>query len=303
MPGPDTSGAIGGGRSDNGRFFEDLRDKGELQVVNRNRIQRDFQTRQASILSSTGSIDKELYDGTVSICPFSSRAFWACVSGEEEPMMGFPHELYSGIPSLHQWIRNATIKERESHADNVLHDLHNLMNTIKAWSKDDRGHGKLKIDKEWVEREILPSLHQDVTKVSDLFYLTSENLALIDSDVLLKTIVADWNKAFNCEIPALAQPACNVIDRIWIQFLLKLPVDVKKAILELQPFLRSTEPWLLVLGEQVKARFRQALKNITQDAAKIHPDIVNCITQRWLDTFDEAKTIQGKLSIPYISDD
>ncbi|KAI4858626.1 hypothetical protein F4820DRAFT_454675 [Hypoxylon rubiginosum] len=94
------------------------------------RIQHDFEQRQAHIASSSDDL-KTTYDGSVSICPISAKAFWPYVQ-DEDRLTGFPDKKYSGIPNLTNWIRTATIPEREIHANTLLHDLNNYFHMIQT---------------------------------------------------------------------------------------------------------------------------------------------------------------------------
>ncbi|KAI0905624.1 hypothetical protein F4823DRAFT_632609 [Ustulina deusta] len=120
------------------------------------RIKRDFQKRQARLVPKALDIQKT-YDGQVSVCPTSSTAFWKC-KGPIERMVGFPTESYTGIPSLASWIRNATIRKREEHVDDLLNRLQAQYNIILLWAKD---KGKLKdtpVTKDSFEEHILADL-------------------------------------------------------------------------------------------------------------------------------------------------
>ncbi|KAI1373167.1 hypothetical protein F4677DRAFT_462536 [Hypoxylon crocopeplum] len=331
------------------------------------RIQNDFQRRQALITNNKHGDLKNTYDGKVSICPISAKAFWQCATGEE-CLAGFPEVAYSGIPNLTTWIRNATIPERESHSDSVLHDLHHCFNVIKTWSRKEWSHNRLQVDREWVEEKVFPSIYSVVKEnldnhwvqlnksvekhnplhdrkqslencaqncnkvVQGWSYKDPTNDASADrihwmtyqanirrkggkfvstagnkrieyswmediSDVLLRTIVADWNQALNHDIPGLAQPACKQIDRIWGDFLKRLRLSVTDTLPELLPFLEDVMPNLDVIKEQVKDKMRQALKDISKDASTVHPDMVNAIQQRWSTTFNKGIKIKGKGSL------
>lgn len=105
------------------------------------RIQHDFEQRQAQIAVNDDGL-KATYNGRVSICPISAKAFWPCVL-DEERLAGFPDSRYSGIPNLTRWIRNATLPEREDHANTVLHDLNNCFSMIQTWSRKEWGQNRL----------------------------------------------------------------------------------------------------------------------------------------------------------------
>ncbi|KAI0836516.1 hypothetical protein F5Y06DRAFT_305267 [Hypoxylon sp. FL0890] len=328
------------------------------------RIQQDFERRQAVIASNSNDSFKDTYDGRVSICPISAKAFWQSV-GDEEPVVGFPNRSYSGIPNLLQWIRTATIQERESHANSLLRELHHHFNVIQTWSKEEWGHSRLHVDRKWVEEELFPPIYDmleqslkkhwsqlkaNANKLSPLkdqkvpidscvkecrdvvrnwsYKDTGDNAGTAKihwityqaniqrkggkfisrsgedpieynwmediSNVLLKTIVADWNKALNHDIPKLAQPAHGIIDSIWTEFLKGLRMAVDDALPDLLPFLEDVMPNLGAIKEQVKDKMRRALKNISKDASDVPADMVNSIQKKWLKTFSESIKKKGK---------
>ncbi|KAI2777802.1 hypothetical protein F4815DRAFT_502118 [Daldinia loculata] len=335
-------------------------------VKNRNtflesRIQRDFQRKRSSIIPDDEE-NKDIRDDVVSVCPFSSRAFWGCISGEKNELVaGFPEERYSGIPNLFQWIREATTPDREAHAQRILHELHGLYNTIRTWSKNEWDHSRLQIDTEWVVHEVLPSLHGGIKKELGTYwtelnesvqncnplekkkvsigkcvkecdmvvknwafkkpartskihwttyqanivrnggdFISKSASGLVNyhwmqdvSDVLLRTIVADWHRAFHEEIPAVRRLACDSIDTIWDAFLEQLQAGVKSVISELSPLLAKIMPDLRVIKEQVKERVKQALEGIIKNASKVHPKIIDSIQGKWTPVFQQAQLITG----------
>ncbi|KAI0116762.1 hypothetical protein F4814DRAFT_439350 [Daldinia grandis] len=328
------------------------------------RIQHDFQRRQAGTGNSRQNVTKDIYDGRVSVYPISAKAFWECRLGDK-PISGFPDERYSGIPSLNQWIRKATVREREGHADSILYDLLNHFNVIQTWAREEWGHDRLQINTEWLENDIFPKLYTvveeelsaywvqldkcvkkynplhdrkeslnncagecrdvvqgwsfknpgDDTATAKIHWLTyqanisrkggnfvgksggervSYNWMEDISDVLLRTIVADWNQALNHDIPALYKPACKIIDATWKRFLEQLKFGVKEVIPELLPFLRKVLPDIDIIKEQIKDRVRQALLCISKGASEVHPDMIKLIQKKWHTTFSKAAKAKGK---------
>ncbi|KAI1802124.1 hypothetical protein F4811DRAFT_573467 [Daldinia bambusicola] len=148
------------------------------------RIQHDFQRRQAEFTRSERNKPRDIYDGRVSICPTSAKAFWNCRL-EDKPLPGFPDQRYSGIPSLHQWIRKATIHERESHANSILYGLLNHYNVIQIWAKEAWGHDRLQIDRKWLENDIFPTFYADLRKDMDTYW-TQLNKSAETCNPLLK---------------------------------------------------------------------------------------------------------------------
>ncbi|OTA96176.1 hypothetical protein M434DRAFT_28035 [Hypoxylon sp. CO27-5] len=328
------------------------------------RIQQDFQRRQAVISDGDQGCFKDTYDGRVSICPISAKAFWQC-DADEEPVVGFPTRFYSGIPNLSQWIRNATIQERETHANSMLRELHRLYNLIQTWSKEEWKHNRFHVNREWVEEELFPPIYDKLREsldehwaklkreVDKLSPLKNQKISLNScekecenvvkswsyknitddasrtkvhwttyqaniqrrggkfiskpgedaieynwmedlSNVLLKTIVSDWNRALNYEIPELAKPAYEIIDNIWADFLGRLRLTVDDTLSQLLPFLDDVTPNLESIKEQVKGKMRRALKNISKDASNVSTDMVKSIQKKWDQTFKESIRVKGK---------
>ncbi|KAI1074756.1 hypothetical protein F5B20DRAFT_595800 [Whalleya microplaca] len=328
------------------------------------RIQHDFQTRQSVMAVDAHDILRGAYDGKVSACPISAKAYWQCVN-DEERLLGFPETQFSGIPHLASWIRNVTIPEREIQANALLHDLHNLFNVIQTWSSEEWNQSRLQVNRKWVEDKVFPSVYytmkerldkhwdslsKDAQKKNPLkdrrvslngcrnecikvvngwSYKNSENEASDEkihwltyqanitrmgdkfvrkigdkeikyswmaniSDVLRRTIVTDWNRSLNHDIPALAGPSCKEIDIIWKVFLKQLEISVSKTLPDLLPSLRGVMPKLDVIKEQVKDQMREALRNISKDASEVHPGLKKSVQKKWKHTFNKAKKEKGR---------
>ena len=112
-----------------------------------------------------------LEDGPA-ILPTSAKAFWYFQNNSldqqvsNEPIHGFPNEVYTGIPSLKQWIHRATLSSREAHLNLVLGLFNNAFQAMHAWScEGDR------IDMGITSREaenILSETHDKHRKVSKI---------------------------------------------------------------------------------------------------------------------------------------
>ncbi|OTB00484.1 hypothetical protein M426DRAFT_15427 [Hypoxylon sp. CI-4A] len=309
-----------------------------LCIKNRNlflkkRIQRDFERRQASM------------DGG-------------------RRLEGFPEQKYSGIPNLKRWIRDATILEREHHADSLLHALHHQVNVIQTWSKNEWGHDRLEINREWIEKEISSSVSDNLKGKLDGYWPILDGLVqehnplnnrpnwLSDcadeyldvaegwsykrkdnrssqnrlhwqtykanvqrngesfvsrsgperveyhwmedvSDILLRMVVADWNKAFHHDIPGQIYLARERIDIVWDAFIQRLQIGVEEYIPALKPFLDQVMPSLDVIKKKIMDSIRWALGDISRNAYKVHHDLVDSIQSNWLATFAKAKKIKG----------
>ncbi|KAI0888522.1 uncharacterized protein GGS22DRAFT_198232 [Annulohypoxylon maeteangense] len=330
------------------------------------RIQQDFQTRQALLASNRGDEMRVTYDGQVSICPISSKAYWQC-SDEEEILTGFPSRQYSGIPNLKEWISHSTIPEREAHADSLLCDLINLFNMIQTWSKEGGSQSRLFISKELAEKEIMSNAHDHIKKELDEYWekfnqtvqkknpLQDKKGTIGDcvrrcikivrgwsykhpgddaspakihwntyqanirrnggrftsrsgrdrmeyywmqdvSDVLLETIVQDWNNALNHDILNLGNEAFNAIDAIWENFLTRLRIHVQETLPQLLPFLDDVIHSLDPIKSNISDQVRQALVAISKNASHVHPETVNMIQMTWKPAFRDASEECGSLA-------
>ncbi|KAI1089003.1 hypothetical protein F5B19DRAFT_505148 [Rostrohypoxylon terebratum] len=316
------------------------------------RIQQDSRIRQAQ-LDSDNSLDdlRATYDGQVSVCPISSKAFWRC-SDDEDALSGFPSAQYSGIPRLREWISCSTIPEREAHADHILHGLLSLYNLIYTWSKESRSQSQLPISKSLVEEKIMSVVDTYMKKKLDEYWEKldqsvqaknplrdkKESIAScvqrcraivhkwsyknpdddasatklhwntyqanihrhgdrfqsksgpyhIDyywmqdvSDVLLGTIVKDWNNVLNHDIPSLGVKSAFIVDDIWKSFIVQLQTCVHAS------FPRA----------RVNHRVQQALMEISKNASHIHPQTVNAIQETWKPAFQKALQEYGEGSL------
>ncbi|KAJ8128415.1 hypothetical protein O1611_g5217 [Lasiodiplodia mahajangana] len=117
------------------------------------RISLDFRKRQARLVSKADK-RQSAYDGRVTVCPTSAKAFWTCKSPIKR-ITGFPSEVYTGIPSLAGWIRSATVPKREEHADYLLNRLRAQFNILQLWSKDKCKLSDTPITKSSFEEDVL----------------------------------------------------------------------------------------------------------------------------------------------------
>ncbi|KAI5917832.1 hypothetical protein F4810DRAFT_726706 [Camillea tinctor] len=133
----------------------------------KSRIGSDFKKRQARMIATNLEDDlRTTYDGEVSIHPISSKASWPCFrreeSDKERPLLGFPDISYSGIPSLSNWIRNATILEHEKHAELLLRDLHVCFDLMRLWSRDGWDAKKIGASRDWLENDVLSPVYRSM---------------------------------------------------------------------------------------------------------------------------------------------
>ncbi|KAI2466292.1 hypothetical protein F4781DRAFT_406274 [Annulohypoxylon bovei var. microspora] len=327
------------------------------------RIQQDFQTRQAQLASNHGDDLRATYDGQVSICPISSKAYWQC-SDEEETLAGFPSRQYSGIPNLKKWISYSTIPEREAHADSILHDILDLYNVIQTWSKKVWSQSRLPISKKQVKKEVMSGVYEHMKKELDSYWEKlnqsvqeknplrdkEESLRCCDerclevvrgwsyknpdddastakvhwntyqanihrqggrfvsksscerinyywmqdiTDVLLETIVQDWNNSLNHDIPNLGRQASSTVDVIWGDFLKRLRICVQETIPQLLPFLDDVTPNLDAIKTKVKDRVQKELVAISKNASHVHPEMVKMIQRTWEPAFVSALRERG----------
>lgn len=134
----------------------------DRNCILKERLAQDFKKRQAHI-ATTGLSPN--YDGTVSVFPVSSTAFWKCLC-DENRLPGFPAVAYTGIPQLCRWIRGSTIKEREAHIDAMLNSLHTVFNSLSTWSNDGWDCTKITASSEWAEKAVFEPIVEKLEKVS-----------------------------------------------------------------------------------------------------------------------------------------
>ncbi|KAI1118663.1 hypothetical protein F5Y14DRAFT_462624 [Nemania sp. NC0429] len=153
------------------------------------RLQAQFAGRQARLAIPNDKKMKEAYDGIVSICPVSAKAFWGCKE-VEGAVTGFPEETYSGIPNLANWIRTATIPRREDHVDGILSRLQTQYNIIRLWSKDEWGRSRIKTSRKQFETSVLGAVFEEMKKNFNGFW------ARLDHDVKDKNPLKGRNASF-----------------------------------------------------------------------------------------------------------
>ncbi|KAI1129918.1 hypothetical protein F5Y10DRAFT_290366 [Nemania abortiva] len=274
------------------------------------KISNQFRSNQARLVNQGDNKRMEAYDGSVSICPISARAFWNCRIGEE-PSTGFPREVYTGIPNLANWIRTATIPEREEHVDALLNRLQTKYNIgfDGYWSQLYRTAEKINplnnrnksfekcsgqcadTVKKW------PFKNPDNNSSSDPLHWISYRAMVIrrgaNSYLFLNTIVKEWNQSLNHDIPALAALASPVIDKIWDDFLRCLEMGVETFEMSILKDLRDEMPALECIRNRVKDKLRRALKHISQSAINIHPGLVKVVQKQWEPGFAAALRCAG----------
>ncbi|KAI1325943.1 hypothetical protein F5Y16DRAFT_422331 [Xylariaceae sp. FL0255] len=170
------------------------------------RIEKMIQTFLASNhkeLARNNTEMEKIYDGTVSVIPVSSTAFWAVQKKEQMP--GFPEENYTGIPELAQWIRRATIAKREEHVNGILSRLHDQFNLVQLWSKSERGRSRIKFNREDFDTHVMAIvfkiLEQALDDYWDIFYqkidaknpMNNNNRAFDECAKECVKVVEDWS--------------------------------------------------------------------------------------------------------------
>ncbi|KAI3321050.1 hypothetical protein HD806DRAFT_546877 [Xylariaceae sp. AK1471] len=327
------------------------------------RIERDFRKRQARLFTKNSGSMQKTYDGQVSVCPTSAKAFWKCKSPINR-MTGFPTEAYTGIPGLASWIRSATVPKREEHVDDLLNRLHAQYNIIQLWSKDKCKLSNTPITKDSFEEHILADvlktmeqsltaswsqLYAEVVKMNPLnnkkgqldkcpglcaqavrgwAYKKPDDKASDDkvhwatykanlsrsggkfvskskaqtqeynwmediSHILFRTIVEDWNRSLNHDIPSLTSYAWPVIDQIWDSFIMDLNMSIANIEPRLLTEFMNEKPSLETIKTKTKNKVRQALKRISKQASQSHPLVVRRFQSEWEGTFRNALAIRG----------
>ncbi|KAK0629060.1 hypothetical protein B0T17DRAFT_574379 [Bombardia bombarda] len=98
------------------------------------RIQLDLKRQQNKLAREVGG--KPQNDNSVEVFPVSPKAFRYLLM-KQKMVLGFPSELYTGIPRLRQWLDKATLDTREHHLDLLLQSLQRIFHGIREWSRDD----------------------------------------------------------------------------------------------------------------------------------------------------------------------
>ncbi|KAI1347306.1 hypothetical protein F5Y01DRAFT_329754 [Xylaria sp. FL0043] len=306
----------------------------------RERIEQDFQKRQARLVTKSPEMQK-IYNGQVSVCPTSSKAFWKCKCPMGR-MAGFPGESYTGIPGL----------QREEHVDGLLNRLeaqlkdtpitkasfeeHVLADVLRDVEKDLEVYWSFltsevsKMNPLTGKKEVIlskcPEICADAVrgwgyrrpddKASDKMHWTTyqANLHRLGgkfvskskqarqeynwmedvSHIMFNTIVNDWNKSLNHDIPSLAHGVWRAIDKIWEDFTANLNRSVRRAEPRLVPELTNETRRLENIKMSAKDRVRAALKQISLDAAGFYPRVVNKIQSMWEQVFKAALDIKGQ---------
>ena len=106
--------------------------------------------------------------------------------------------------------------------------------------------------------------------------------------------MSDWNRALHNDIPRLAGPTNEEIDKIWANSLAELQISVDRLIPALQPILKEEIPKLNAIKEQIKDRAKKALLGISKNASNVHPEYIDTIHRQWTKTFKEALKVNGE---------
>ena len=116
----------------------------------------------------------------------------------------------------------------------------------------------------------------------------------LSGDVLLKTIVKDWNRALHNDIRGLAGPVNEELNRIWNDSIVELQITVERLIPQLLPIMKEEIPKLDAIKKTLKDRAGRALCQISKNASNVHPQFIDAIRKRWAPTFKAALKEKGK---------
>ncbi|RFN49669.1 gtpase slip-gc, partial [Fusarium flagelliforme] len=95
------------------------------------RLRDNFALRQSGLgHSEQPHVDP---DYVLPILPVSTRAFWQ-LENNEPHMIGFPGQMYTGVPAAEQWLHKATLLKRERHLDETLDEYQSLMTMMRLYS-------------------------------------------------------------------------------------------------------------------------------------------------------------------------
>ena len=132
-------------------------------------IQQDFGRRQKRLLVGTekdSAGEEGLYDGTIKILKISSKAFWEITDDAKSPL-GFPNELYTGVPEIRLWLRYASAADRERHLDMILNAYHGLFKGMNTWSTNEWKE-PLNLSEEFIRENVLQKSLGKLRTVSPL---------------------------------------------------------------------------------------------------------------------------------------
>ncbi|KAJ3577400.1 hypothetical protein NPX13_g3162 [Xylaria arbuscula] len=113
------------------------------------------------------------------------------------------------------------------------------------------------------------------------------------SNLMLTTILKDWNYLLNHDMPSLADDAGQEIDGICREFIAKLRRSIEKVEPRLLPELDSQRHSIETIKTNATRRVQQALGEISQRARLAHPRVVSNIQSRWEEPFQKALEITG----------
>ncbi|KAK4128537.1 hypothetical protein N657DRAFT_676305 [Parathielavia appendiculata] len=124
------------------------------------RIPADIFHRQKKLVG-LAEHNRDKYDRSAEVFPVCASGFSDLLKGKK-PQPGFPSKLYTGVPRLRQWPREAILAYREEHCDMVLRELQRLHDGIRTWS-DDRSRGMVRFSRREIE-SLLQSSHKRYLK-------------------------------------------------------------------------------------------------------------------------------------------
>ncbi|XDG06401.1 hypothetical protein ABKA04_006016 [Annulohypoxylon sp. FPYF3050] len=281
------------------------------------RIQQDFERRQSRI-SSNGHDDLEkTYDGKISdreahadsLLHELQSLYYVIQTWSKDEWSQSPLSIDRAwvetevMPSIYEqmkerlnkyWVDlDKSVQKKNPLRDNTQHlekCVNRCKDAVKGWSYKD---GSSNVKQHWLtyQASIIRNGGKFVSKSGEtrIEYYWMEQL----SDVLMETVVEDWNLSLNHDIPKLGNSAIKIVENIWNDFSKRLRIGIEQALPELTKYLDAVLPKFDIIKDRIKDQVQQALSSIPRDASHIHPNMLESIQKKWGPTFGKARQEKG----------
>ncbi|CZR42561.1 uncharacterized protein FPRO_09864 [Fusarium proliferatum ET1] len=217
------------------------------------RLRGDFARRQRN-LDDRDNARQSQSEGQyfLPILPVSTRAFWQ-LEKEDVKMLGFPSQVFTGVPAAEQWLHRATLKKREKHLDELLDRYQNLMTMMQIYSAPNGQDGRFDFTRSEVEDALADTHTTYMSKLSTTLSQASDQIKKLDPlerrQHALKNfleeaprIVQKWSYKFPDEV--------NSVERMhWATYAANISRDGAKFRSHAPP--RVTYTWMDHLAEPV----------------------------------------------------
>ncbi|KAF5611203.1 GTPase SLIP-GC [Fusarium subglutinans] len=144
------------------------------------RIRADFDRRQRN-LDDRDNVRQSQTEGeyVLPILPVSTRAFWELEKNELK-MLGFPSQVFTGVPAAEQYLHRATLKKREKHLDELLDRYQNLMTMMQIYSAPNGQDGRFDFTRSEVENALANTHATYMKKLSTTLSEASDQIKKLD---------------------------------------------------------------------------------------------------------------------------